>query len=1058
MLNIKRILASVMAIAIIATTNNIAFGKTDAMTPESAALRLKGVGILKGDKNGNLNLKEAVTRAEAAMIMTRILGQEKAAEASMGVSSFSDMQGHWATGAVEVARVNGLIKGYPDGTFKPEEKVTYAQMTTMMVRALGAGQVVEKRGTWPMNIMNFASSNKLTDDVVASLNQPMLRGQVAILADNVIDAPLWEVTGYSTNGVEIGENEDGDTLLTERLDLKSYKMYTVTAKLNSKSSVTGKKYDVNEFEAISGSDVKKFEFVKNRAIPVMPGMEVDILVNDDDDVVSIKSAEKSNQTILSVVDVVNISRDEIEVLLPNGDKEEYDYNSSTTSGTVFSLNGHAVGRGTTNSLIDEDDSTPGIIILNDDNDAAYVHLTRMEEVMVVDDVDFDEDDNEITIKADKDYKYTESSIKIDFDEEAISTYNAYSKLTSIMTLKQGDMLLFSSNKEYLQIIPVIKISGSVDGKSKDTIEVDGKELSFNPNFENNDKAVENIDVDDEVDVYLDVFKKIIMMEKTSGSSKSSGDYAVITEFYVYKDQEEGENVAKIRLFDLESGKMLDKMVFDAEETDEEADKNNNSTIDNDEKILGVDRFYDTTEECSLDDKDKDKTDADEMNVSYQSLVGRVVEYDIKSEEVVIYKVDNDEIAEDIDATSDDIKIDVSKGKFTFTNVDENFYVDEDDVKVYQATELDDNDLKIASIEYSTLKDKNDIKKAVLVSFDNDKEIADYVYIPMLNDSTKVSLNKSNSDYIGVVTNIREKSNEDVQVTVMTNDGEVEFRVEEDEAKQIKVKPIGVSSGSGIKLNGEDAFDGKLEGVLVSFSMDDEGYVTEENAEWSNDVKVGKFYEISSKNEVELRDLDIDNEVEFDAYTNMTVVDSDITRQFTTILDDKLVIKSRNKSWLSRDINIKVEVPTEDDSDLEVDINSGKDVISISLAKESGSIVSTIEQVAKAMQNNDNIDDIVSVNYNDSDKSDVFNSSVSGNHKLTDVSVVFEDIEKSDESDIDSADEGDDFEEAEKDEANTIYYYLVEIDDDEELVDINVKTIDEDNSKAVAIIIFDEDEF
>ena len=52
-------------------------------------------------------------------------------------TGFSDMSNHWAKDAINTLAKSGIIGGFPDGTFKPDESVTRAQFTVMVVRALG---------------------------------------------------------------------------------------------------------------------------------------------------------------------------------------------------------------------------------------------------------------------------------------------------------------------------------------------------------------------------------------------------------------------------------------------------------------------------------------------------------------------------------------------------------------------------------------------------------------------------------------------------------------------------------------------------------------------------------------------------------------------------------------------------------------------------------------------------------------------------------------------------------------------------------------------------------
>lgn len=53
------------------------------------------------------------------------------------VSSFIDLSQHWASEVVEQAVELGLMNGYPDETFRPEESLTRVQAAALITRALG---------------------------------------------------------------------------------------------------------------------------------------------------------------------------------------------------------------------------------------------------------------------------------------------------------------------------------------------------------------------------------------------------------------------------------------------------------------------------------------------------------------------------------------------------------------------------------------------------------------------------------------------------------------------------------------------------------------------------------------------------------------------------------------------------------------------------------------------------------------------------------------------------------------------------------------------------------
>ncbi|MDO5717124.1 MAG: S-layer homology domain-containing protein [Tissierellia bacterium] len=96
--------------------------------------------IVIGDENGNLNLKDPIDRASLSKVLVYALGQQEKAETLKNVPSvFSDMvAGGWANGYVNVVATEGIVNGYPDGRFGPQDNVTFEQAIKMFtIAALG---------------------------------------------------------------------------------------------------------------------------------------------------------------------------------------------------------------------------------------------------------------------------------------------------------------------------------------------------------------------------------------------------------------------------------------------------------------------------------------------------------------------------------------------------------------------------------------------------------------------------------------------------------------------------------------------------------------------------------------------------------------------------------------------------------------------------------------------------------------------------------------------------------------------------------------------------------
>ncbi|MDH7577579.1 MAG: S-layer homology domain-containing protein [Bacillota bacterium] len=101
-----------------------------------------------------------------------------------GVRVPADAAGHWAAGAITDLLARGVVKGYPDGTFKPDRTVTRAEFAVLLARALGL-------------TMDDASSLNFKD---AAAIPAWARGYIAATVKDGI------ITGYTDGTFRAGSN------------------------------------------------------------------------------------------------------------------------------------------------------------------------------------------------------------------------------------------------------------------------------------------------------------------------------------------------------------------------------------------------------------------------------------------------------------------------------------------------------------------------------------------------------------------------------------------------------------------------------------------------------------------------------------------------------------------------------------------------------------------------------------------------------------------------------------------------------------------------------------
>ncbi len=116
------------------STNNYSDVK-DTDWCNNAISTLSNMGILKGYEDGTFHPDAPVTRAEFAVIAARF--SDGAAD---DYATFSDVPNdYWATKEIAKAAKLGWIKGYTDGTFRPTNNITRAEVMTLVNRVLERG-------------------------------------------------------------------------------------------------------------------------------------------------------------------------------------------------------------------------------------------------------------------------------------------------------------------------------------------------------------------------------------------------------------------------------------------------------------------------------------------------------------------------------------------------------------------------------------------------------------------------------------------------------------------------------------------------------------------------------------------------------------------------------------------------------------------------------------------------------------------------------------------------------------------------------------------------------
>lgn len=112
-------------------TSNTYTDVADDYWANTAISTMTGLGIVQGRSTTTFDPKAPITRAQFAAICARFDTGK-----SNGEQTFTDIKGHWAEKYIQRAAELGWIKGFEDGTFRPDTYITRAQAMTMINRVL----------------------------------------------------------------------------------------------------------------------------------------------------------------------------------------------------------------------------------------------------------------------------------------------------------------------------------------------------------------------------------------------------------------------------------------------------------------------------------------------------------------------------------------------------------------------------------------------------------------------------------------------------------------------------------------------------------------------------------------------------------------------------------------------------------------------------------------------------------------------------------------------------------------------------------------------------------
>ncbi len=239
---------------------------------------LSKLGVINGYEDGTFKPDNNVTRAEFTAMLLRARGLGSLGSTSLENPPFPDVSTSdvsWAIGNIRTAREMGIINGYEDGTFRPNNNVLYEEAIKMVVCSLGYANYSPEGTEWYSKYIITANSLKILDKVGGSVGIPATRAMIATMLYNCLE-------------VKIAENNEQTSGSVLENDLKLTKKVGVIAS-NGETSLSAPDVNLRDDEiqieapndANTGNEIKTYKVDNAAQYKDMLGMQITFYYSND---------------------------------------------------------------------------------------------------------------------------------------------------------------------------------------------------------------------------------------------------------------------------------------------------------------------------------------------------------------------------------------------------------------------------------------------------------------------------------------------------------------------------------------------------------------------------------------------------------------------------------------------------------------------------------------------------------------------------------------------------------------------------------------------------------
>lgn len=207
----KRVFSLFLIISLLSMSISVNAGvytDVDSGILDEATDFLNHFGIMKGYDDDEFKPNEKITRAEFAVCIARMLNLEEQAENDKFY--YLDVPtDHWAAGSIAQLSQRGIISGYGNGYFGVNDPVRLNEAYKVAVSLIGYNIVADAKGGYPNGYVQAAHEARIDKNVISS--EFITRGNMAILLFNTLNAEMMSVDFSGNNKTTMSKG--GGTLL-----------------------------------------------------------------------------------------------------------------------------------------------------------------------------------------------------------------------------------------------------------------------------------------------------------------------------------------------------------------------------------------------------------------------------------------------------------------------------------------------------------------------------------------------------------------------------------------------------------------------------------------------------------------------------------------------------------------------------------------------------------------------------------------------------------------------------------------------------------------------------